>query len=276
MLIMRDRLCDAVTTIRDGAHQVSGGSAQIADGNMELANRTEQQASQLQQTASSMEQMTGSVKQTAEHARAARDLAAAASDVAAKGGEAVRRVVTTMGEIQDSSRRIAEIIGVIDSIAFRTNILALNAAVEAARAGEQGRGFAVVAGEVRSLAKRSAEAAQEIKHLIDNSVERVNAGHRLVTDAGSTMEDIVLRVKRVHDLIGEISTAAAEQTGGIALVSQSVSTLDHGTAQNAALVEQTAAAAEALKDQSARLSEAVSVFTLAPLSAARASAMQPA
>jgi methyl-accepting chemotaxis protein len=263
MLAMRDRLRDAVTTIRDGADHVAVGSAEIRRGNDDLAQRTENQASQLQQTASSMEQMNGGVQQTADHARAARELAASASEVATQGGDAVRRVVQTMSEIQTSSRRIAEIIGVIDGIAFQTNILALNAAVEAARAGEQGRGFAVVAGEVRSLAQRSAHAAREIKALIDSSVDRVEAGNLIVAEAGTTMDDLVVRVRRVHDLIGEISTAALEQTQGIGAVNSSVATLDSATQQNAALVEQSAAAANALESQAQRLAQSVAAFRLA-------------
>jgi methyl-accepting chemotaxis protein len=209
-----------------------------------------------------MEQLAATVRQNAETAQAACQLASSASDVAARGGQVVGQVVTTMQAITDSSRRIADIIGTIDGIAFQTNILALNAAVEAARAGEQGRGFAVVAGEVRSLAQRSAEAAREIKTLIGSSVERVNEGGVLVDEAGRTMQDIVSQVKRVTDLISEISAASQEQTQGIGQIGDAVSQLDQVTQQNAALVEESAAAAESLKHQAAQLSQAVSVFTL--------------
>jgi methyl-accepting chemotaxis protein len=262
MLMMRDRLRDTVMAIREGAEQVASGSAEIAGGSQAMAARTETQASQVQQAASAMEEMTRSVEQTAEHARAASQLAASATAVAVQGGHAVKRVVDTMGEIQGSSRRIAEIISVIDGIAFQTNILALNAAVEAARAGDQGRGFAVVASEVRSLAGRSAGAAREIKALIDASVQRVNDGHRLVNEAGSTMEAIVSQVRRVNDLIGEISTATNEQTCGITAVGKSMTTLDQGTQQSAAMVEESAASANQLKTQAARLQDTVSVFAL--------------
>jgi methyl-accepting chemotaxis protein len=264
LISMRDSLSSTVSAIREGAESVAAGSAQIATGNQDLAARTERQASDLQQTASSMEEMTGSVLQTADNARAASTLAKGASDVALRGGAAVQRVVETMGDIQASSRKIAEIINVIDGIAFQTNILALNAAVEAARAGEQGRGFAVVASEVRSLAQRSAAAAREIKGLIGASVEKVNIGNELVADAGSTMQDIVSQVQRVNDLIAQISGAAVEQTNGIGLVNESVATLDNSTQTNAGLVEESAAAASALSEQAQRLAKAVSVFTLAP------------
>jgi methyl-accepting chemotaxis protein len=260
---MRDDLSRTVATIRDGAQSVAAGSEQIAQGNQDLAARTERQASDLQQTASSMEQMTGSVLQTADNARAASALAKDASDVALRGGAAVQRVVQTMGDIQAASRKIAEIINVIDGIAFQTNILALNAAVEAARAGEQGRGFAVVASEVRSLAQRSAAAAREIKTLIGASVEKVDTGNQLVAAAGSTMQDIVLQVQRVNDLIAQISGAAVEQTSGIGLVNTSVAKLDTSTQTNASLVEEGAAAAAALSQQARRLAQSVSVFTLA-------------
>ena len=233
---------------------------EIAQGNFDLSSRTEQAASSVQQTASSMEQMTATVKNNAETATQANQLSGTAREAAAAGGEAVSQVVSTMGDITTSSRRIADIIGVIDGIAFQTNILALNAAVEAARAGEQGRGFAVVAGEVRSLAQRSAEAAREIKSLIGASVEKVEAGSRIVNDAGRTMEDIVAQVSRVSDLIAEISAATNEQNGGIAQVSQAVVHLDQITQQNAALVEQGAAASSSLQQQAERLVEAVSVF----------------
>jgi methyl-accepting chemotaxis protein len=263
LITMRDTLKAAVTEIRGSADHVATGSVQIAQGNQDLAARTEQQASRLQQTASAMEQITGSVTQTADHARAANQLAAGASAVALRGGEAVSRVVATMDDIQHSSKKIAEIIGTIDGIAFQTNILALNAAVEAARAGEQGRGFAVVASEVRSLAQRSAAAAREIKGLIDASVGKVQAGHAQVADAGKTMHDIVTHVKRVSDLIGEISTAAVEQTSGVSHINQAVAELDQSTQSNAALVEQSAAAAESLREQAQALAGSVARFKLA-------------
>jgi methyl-accepting chemotaxis protein len=227
-----------------------------------LSSRTEQQASNLQQTAASMEQMTSVVNQNAETARQANQLAMGATQVAAKGGAVVGEVVTTMDAITASSRKIADIIGVIDGIAFQTNILALNAAVEAARAGEQGRGFAVVAAEVRTLAQRSAQAAREIKGLIGESVDKVETGSRLVADAGQTMGEIVQQVKRVSDLIGEITSATLEQSNGIGQVNQAVTQLDQMTQQNAALVEQSAAAAQSLRDQASHLTDAVAVFKL--------------
>jgi aerotaxis receptor len=233
---------------------------EIAQGNNDLASRTEQAASSVQETASAMTQMTVSVKSSADTAHQANQLSGSASEAAAKGGSAVSQVVDTMTRITSSSKKIADIIGVIDGIAFQTNILALNAAVEAARAGEQGRGFAVVAGEVRSLARRSAEAAKEIKSLIGASVENVESGSKLADDAGKTMDDIVSQVRRVSDLIGEISSATAEQTGGIGQVGQAIGHLDQITQQNAALVEQSAAASESLKLQASRLVEAVRVF----------------
>ncbi len=239
---------------------VQTASNEIAQGNNDLSARTEQAATNVQQTAASMTQMTATVKSNAETATQANQLSGSASDAAARGGQAVSEVVTTMNDITDSSKRIAEIIGVIDGIAFQTNILALNAAVEAARAGEQGRGFAVVAGEVRALAQRSASAAKEIKSLIGASVAKVESGSMLVDDAGQTMDEIVVQVKRVSDLIAEISSATIEQSSGITQVSQAVSDLDHITQQNAALVEQSAAASESLKQQAARLVDAVSVF----------------
>ena len=239
---------------------VQNATTEIAQGNNDLSSRTEQAAASVEQTAPSMEQMTATVKHNADTAQQANELSGAASTAARKGGDAVSQVVATMSEITASSKKIGDIIGVIDGIAFQTNILALNAAVEAARAGEQGRGFAVVAGEVRSLAQRSAEAAREIKTLIGASVERVEVGSRLVDDAGKTMTDIVTQVKRVSDLIGEISSSTKEQSAGITQVGQAVSHLDEITQQNAALVEQGAAASESLKQQAERLVEAVSVF----------------
>jgi aerotaxis receptor len=239
---------------------VQTAATEIAQGNNDLSSRTEQAASSVQETASSMEQMTATVKNNADTAQQANQLSGSASAAAAQGGHAVSQVVATMSAITTSSKKIADIIGVIDGIAFQTNILALNAAVEAARAGEQGRGFAVVAGEVRNLAQRSAEAAKEIKNLIGTSVEKVNAGSKLVDDAGSTMEDIVSQVKRVSDLIGEISSATIEQSAGITQVGQAVAHLDQITQQNAALVEQGTAASQSLQQQAERLVEAVSVF----------------
>jgi methyl-accepting chemotaxis protein len=251
-----------VSSVRFGVDSVAVASGQIASGNQDLSNRTEQQASSLEQTASSMEQLSSTVQQNSESARQANQLAVAASEVAGRGGEAVGQVVNTMGQIQASSRKIAEIIGVIDGIAFQTNILALNAAVEAARAGEQGRGFAVVAGEVRNLAQRSAQAAREIKSLIADSVTKVESGSRQVTEAGKTMQDLVVQVRRVTDLLGEIASATMEQNSGIGLVNNSVSQLDQMTQQNAALVEQSAAAAASLRKQAEQLAQAVAIFKL--------------
>jgi methyl-accepting chemotaxis protein len=249
-----------VTQVRQSTESIATATQEIAHGNADLSSRTEQAASSLQETASSMEQLTGTVQQTADSARSANQLVSAATSVARRGGEVVAQVVATMDEINHSSRKIADIIGVIDGIAFQTNILALNAAVEAARAGEQGRGFAVVAGEVRSLASRSAEAAKEIKTLIGSSVERVDTGARLVQDAGTTMNEIVASVQRVNDIIGEITAAASEQSDGIGQVNVAVGQLDQMTQQNAALVEQGAAAAASLKEQADSLAQAVSVF----------------
>ncbi len=279
-------LRESMQTVRQATDQIGTAAAEIATGNTDLSQRTEQAAASLQQTAGSMETLTGTVRQTADSARTANQLAASASTVAQRGGSVVAQVVTTMNEINSSSKRIADIIGTIDSIAFQTNILALNAAVEAARAGEQGRGFAVVAAEVRSLAQRSAGAAREIKTLIGTSVEKVEAGARLVQDAGSTMGEIVASVQRVTDIIGEITAAAAEQSSGISTVNGAVTQLDQMTQQNAALVEESAAAAESLKDQAQRLAEVVGRFQLghgiqvagytAPAAAARPAAPRPA
>ncbi|MBI2734641.1 MAG: MCP four helix bundle domain-containing protein [Aquabacterium sp.] len=257
---MRNEMAHVVSTVRRNSDSVATASSQIAQGNQDLSGRTEQQASSLQQTASSMEELGSTVRQNADNARQANQLAQGASSVAARGGEVVSQVVDTMKGINESSRKIADIISVIDGIAFQTNILALNAAVEAARAGEQGRGFAVVAGEVRNLAQRSAEAAKEIKSLISTSVERVEQGTELVDQAGSTMQEIVASIKRVSDIIGEISAASAEQSSGVAQVGTAVSQMDQATQQNAALVEQSAAAAESLKQQAQQLVQAVAVF----------------
>ncbi len=259
---MQAALLKLIGEVRGSTDSITTASAEIATGNMDLSQRTEQTASHLQQAAASMTQLTGTVRQTADAATTANQLASSAAEVAQRGGQVVSQVVSTMDDISNSSRRISDIIGTIDGIAFQTNILALNAAVEAARAGEQGRGFAVVAGEVRSLAQRSAEAAKEIKTLIGASVERVESGARLVQDAGSTMTEIVASVQRVTDIIGEISAASREQSEGIDQINAAVGQLDQMTQQNAALVEEAASAAESLKDQSGRLSQAISVFRL--------------
>jgi methyl-accepting chemotaxis protein len=259
---MNESLVRVVSEVRAGTETIASASAQIAGGNMDLSSRTEQQASSLEETASSMEELTSTVKQNADNARQANTLAVSASEVAGKGGAAVAQVVGTMGSINESAKKIVDIIGVIDGIAFQTNILALNAAVEAARAGEQGRGFAVVASEVRNLAQRSAAAAKEIKTLIGDSVEKVETGTRLVDQAGTTMEEIVISVKRVTDIISEISAASDEQRAGIEQVNQAISQMDQATQQNASLVEEAAAAAEAMQDQSKNLAQVVSVFKL--------------
>jgi methyl-accepting chemotaxis protein len=260
---MRNSLKDIVGQVRRGTETIGTASREIAAGNLDLSSRTELQASSLEKTASAMEELTSTVKQNAENAREANQLAASASDVARKGGEVVSQVVGTMGEINSSASKIADIIGVIDGIAFQTNILALNAAVEAARAGEQGRGFAVVASEVRNLAQRSAAAAKEIKTLIGDSVEKVERGSKLVGQAGVTMEEVVSSVKRVTDIMSDIAAASAEQSAGIEQVNLSIIEMDSMTQQNASLVEEAAAAAQSLQDQAGELARVVSIFKLA-------------
>ena len=259
---MNNNLVDIVSQVRGGTDSIATASSEIAAGYLDLSSRTEQQAGSLEETASSMEELTGTVKQNADNARQANQLAITAAGIASRGGAVVAEVVATMGSINESSRKIVDIISVIDGIAFQTNILALNAAVEAARAGEQGRGFAVVASEVRNLAQRSSQAAKEIKGLIDDSVSKVGAGARLVDQAGATMEEVVASVKRVTDIIGEISSASTEQTHGIEQVNQAIAQMDHVTQQNAALVEDAAAAAGSLQDQATGLAQVVSVFKL--------------
>jgi methyl-accepting chemotaxis protein len=262
MKAMRDSLSNIVGQVHASTTTIATASHQIATGNLDLSSRTEQQASSLEETASSLEELTSTVKQNADNARQANSLAMSASEVAVKGGAVVARVVDTMGAINSSSVKIVDIIGVIDGIAFQTNILALNAAVEAARAGEQGRGFAVVASEVRNLAQRSAAAAKEIKTLIDDSVQQVDSGAKLVDQAGHTMDEIVASVKRVTDIMSEITCASLEQTSGIEQINQAVIQMDNVTQQNAALVEEAAAAAASLQDQTADLAQVVSVFRL--------------
>ena len=259
---MQESLTRTVSAVRRGVDEINVGSREISAGNTDLSSRTEEQAASLEETAASMEQLASTVKQNADNARQANQLAASASDVAERGGSAVSEVVTTMQAISASSRKISEIVSVIDGIAFQTNILALNAAVEAARAGEQGKGFAVVAGEVRSLAQRSAQAAKEIKGLIEDSVGKVGAGSQQVERAGATMQEIVASVKRVTDIMGEISAASEEQSSGIDQVNRAVSQMDEVTQQNAALVEEAAAAAGSLEEQAQRLAEAVAVFKI--------------
>jgi methyl-accepting chemotaxis protein len=265
---MAQQLNQSIRTVADSAESIRLASAEIATGNQDLSHRTEQTASNLQRAAVSTEQLASTVRQSADSARQADQLASSAAEVAGRGGAVVDQVVATMEEINTSARKIADIIGVIDGIAFQTNILALNAAVEAARAGEQGRGFAVVATEVRSLAGRSAQAAREIKHLIGASVEKVDSGSRLVADAGRTMVEIVGSVQRVSDIIGTISASAAEQSAGVGQVNMAVGELDQMTQQNAALVEQSAAAAESLREQAQRLAHVVGAFRLAGRSGA--------
>jgi methyl-accepting chemotaxis protein-1 (serine sensor receptor) len=260
--LMQANLSNIVGKVRTGTETIHMAASEIATGNLDLSSRTEEQASSLEETAASMVQLTTTVKQNNENAEQACQLAAAASNVAQKGGQAVEQMVQTMGSINESSRKIVDIIGVIDGIAFQTNILALNAAVEAARAGEQGRGFAVVASEVRNLAQRSAAAAKEIKELIGDSVGRVEAGSRLVGQAGTTMDEVVASVQRVTAIIGEISIASGEQRDGIEQISTAINSMDSVTQQNAALVEQAAAAADALEQQAASLQDAVSIFKL--------------
>ncbi|MBJ7311032.1 methyl-accepting chemotaxis protein [Rugamonas sp. CCM 8940] len=259
---MNEALRSIVSQVQVGTHSIATASAEIASGNLDLSSRTEEQASSLEETASSMEELTSTVKQNADNARQANTLAQAASDVAEKGGSIVGQVVDTMGSIDASAKKIVDIIGVIDGIAFQTNILALNAAVEAARAGEQGRGFAVVASEVRNLAQRSAGAAKEIKALIGDSVEQVDIGARLVQQAGATMGEVVASVKRVTDIMGEITSASSEQSMGIDQVNVAIAQMDQVTQQNAALVEQAAAAAASMQEQAAGLAQAASVFKL--------------
>jgi methyl-accepting chemotaxis protein len=259
---MNDSLVKIVGEVRTGTDTIATASGQIASGNQDLSSRTEEQASSLEQTAASMEELTSTVKQNADNARQANQLAVSASEVAVKGGSVVNQVVDTMASIHASSKKIVDIISVIDGIAFQTNILALNAAVEAARAGEQGRGFAVVAAEVRNLAQRSAAAAKEIKGLIDDSVGKVDAGSALVGEAGRTMEEIVDSVRRVTDIMGEITAASQEQTSGIEQINQAITQMDQVTQQNAALVEEAAAAASSLQEQAGTLVQAVSVFRL--------------
>jgi len=268
---MNAALVGIVGEVRTGTETIASASHQIASGNADLSARTEAQASSLEETASSMEELTSTVKQNADNARQANQFAVSASEVAAKGGTVMTEVVDTMGAINESARKIVDIIAVIDGIAFQTNILALNAAVEAARAGEQGRGFAVVASEVRSLAQRSAAAAKEVKALIDDSVEKVDTGSRLVDQAGATMREVVASIGRVTDIMGEISAASREQTEGIGQVQDAIVQMDQATQQNAALVEEAAAASEALREQATRLTQAVAVFRLDDLQGQSAS-----
>jgi len=269
MKLMQDHLTRTIGTIKNSADSIATASQQIAAGNLDLSQRTEEQAASLQETATSMEELTSTVHHNTENARQASTLANMASDTAQRGGAVVGRVVETMRDISNSSARVTDIINVIEGIAFQTNILALNAAVEAARAGEQGRGFAVVAGEVRNLAQRSATAAREIKTLIDESVDRVQVGARLVEEAGNTIDEIVYSVKRVTDIMSEISTASQEQSTGIEQVNRAVTQMDQVTQQNAALVEEASAAAQSLADQAQELRHAVAGFKVGNVEAAR-------
>jgi methyl-accepting chemotaxis protein len=271
------QLSEIVGQIRVATDSINTASKEIATGNSDLSSRTEEQASSLEETASSMEELTSTVKQNAENAKQANQLAIGASAVAVKGGQVVSKVVDTMGSINESSKKIVDIISVIDGIAFQTNILALNAAVEAARAGEQGRGFAVVATEVRNLAQRSAAAAKEIKSLISDSVEKVGSGTKLVDQAGKTMEEIVTSIKRVTDIMSEITAASQEQSAGIEQVNTAITQMDEVTQQNAALVEEAAAAAESLQEQAQNLAQTVAVFRVAsaaPMIPAQSSAQR--
>jgi methyl-accepting chemotaxis protein len=267
---MNDSLVAIVSQVRSGTDAIATASAEISEGNLDLSSRTEQQASSLEETAASMEELTSTVRNNADNARQANQLSIEASQVASEGGAVVGQVITTMASINESSRKIVDIISVIDGIAFQTNILALNAAVEAARAGEQGRGFAVVASEVRTLAQRSAAAAKEIKALIDDSVGKVDTGAKLVDQAGATMEQVVSSIRRVTDIMGEITSASQEQTSGIEQVNQAVGQMDQATQQNAALVEESAAAAAAMQEQAATLARVVGVFKLDQVAAAGA------
>jgi methyl-accepting chemotaxis protein len=271
---MNDSLVNLVGQVRNGSDTVAAASSQIASGNLELSSRTEQQASSLEETAASMEEMTSTVKQNADHARQANQLAISASALAVQGSVGALQMIDTMGSINDSAKKVVDIIGVIDGIAFQTNILALNAAVEAARAGAQGKGFAVVATEVRSLAQRSAGAAKEIKALIGDSMEKVEAGAKLVDQADSSMQAIVEAIKSVTDIMGEITAASQEQTSGIEQINQAIARMDHVTQQNAALVEEAAAAAGSLQDQAGSLAQVVSVFTINPTHAAIVAPLQ--
>ena len=273
---MNDSLVRIVSEVRAGTDTIATGSTEISAGNLDLSARTEQQAGALEETAASMEELTTTVRQNADNARQANQLSIAASEIAVQGGAVVGEVITTMGSINESSRKIVDIIGVIDGIAFQTNILALNAAVEAARAGEQGRGFAVVASEVRTLAQRSAAAAKEIKTLIGDSVDKVDLGAKLVDQAGTTMEQVVESIRRVTDIMAEITHASAEQTGGIEQVNAAIGQMDQVTQQNAALVEESAAAAASMQEQAAKLAQVVGVFKLNGVVAAAAPALAPA
>ena len=271
---MRDKLAAVVSEVRTGSESIATASGEIASGNLDLSNRTEQQAGALEETSSTMEELTSTVRQNADNARQANQLAISASEVATEGGSVVGKVVATMGSINESSKKIVDIISVIDGIAFQTNILALNAAVEAARAGEQGRGFAVVASEVRNLAQRSASAAKEIKALIDNSAEKVEEGGKLVAIAGSTMEEVVASVKRVTDIVAEIASASQEQSSGIEQVNQAIVDMDNMTQQNAALVEQASAAAQAMNEQAASLAQVVNIFKVQQATVTTSPALQ--